>query len=90
VWGVGRAPSPAKNKVVILSRLLLAAKDLGVPRDASRTLRGNNSRVWHASIFAGPATISGSASFGKGMASAMPKQQPTSTALAAEVELQGI
>jgi len=27
----------------------------------------------------------GSASFGKGMASAMPKQQPTSTASAAEV-----
>ena len=27
----------------------------------------------------------GSASFGKGMASAMPKQQPTSTALAAQV-----
>jgi hypothetical protein len=73
--------SPVQNKVVILSRPLLAAKDLGVPRDASRSLRGNKSRVWHASIFVGRATI-----LGRAWRSAMPKQQPTSTASAAEVK----
>jgi len=79
---------PSPREIVIPMRVRFPPRDLGEPRECGRVFvtRAHKSRAWLASLLGKLRSDLGEASFGKGMASAMPQRNQISTALAAEVE----